>query len=311
VRYRPLGKTGLQVSIIGFGASPLGNEFGSIDARTGERAVHLALDRGINLFDVAPYYGRTLAEQRLGEALKGRRAEAVLATKCGRYDVDQFDFSASSITQSLENSLRRLQTDHVDVLTAHDIEFGSREQIVNETIPAMRDLQRAGKVCHVGISGLQLRMLADVAVRADVDTVLSYCRYNLLVDDMESWLLPVAKAHQIGLINASPLHMRLLTFEGAPAWHPAPDSVKRAAAQVVSRCAARGVDPALVALRFCLDQPDVSATLVGMSEPREVERNLLALEAPVEPDLFAEIAKLVEPVKNTTWRSGLPENHDG
>ncbi len=192
MEYRVLGKTGLRVSVIGFGGSPLGDEFGAIDSSEGERAVHLAVDSGINLFDVSPYYGRTLAEERLGGALASRREKVVLSTKCGRYDKQLFDFSAARVKASVDESLGRLRTDYIDLLTAHDIEFGDREQIVHETIPAMRDLQKQGKVRHIGISGLPLKMLADVAQRAAVDTVLSYCHYNLLSRDLDRWLTPVA-----------------------------------------------------------------------------------------------------------------------
>jgi L-galactose dehydrogenase len=310
VKYRAFGKTGLNVSIIGFGASPLGNEFGGIDPVEGARAVHLAIDQGINFFDVAPYYGRTLAEERLGAALAGKRQQIILATKCGRYDTDAFDFSPARVKTSVEESLRRLRTDYVDVLTAHDIEFGDREQLIRETIPAMRELQCEGKVRNVGISGLPLKMLADVAMRAQADTVLSYCRYNLIARDLDTWLTPVAEAQQIGLINASPLHMRLLTTTGAPGWHPAPDSVKRTGSQVVRLCQQHGVDPAALALRFCLMHPYVSCTLVGMSNAGEVERNLLALEMEPDAELLRQIEQMVEPVKNSTWRSGRPENND-
>ncbi|HMJ60224.1 MAG TPA: aldo/keto reductase, partial [Bryobacteraceae bacterium] len=233
MRYKPLGRTGLNVSVIGFGASPLGNEFGAVDPGDGERAVHAAIEHGINLFDVAPYYGRTLAEERLGAALEGKRDKIVLATKIGRYDVEAFDFSAKRVRSSVEESLRRLRTDYIDILTAHDIEFGDRTQIVEETVPAMRALQQEGKIRSVGISGLQLKVLADVAVRAEVDTVLSYCRHNLIIRDLDTWLTPVLQARQIGLINASPLHMRVLTTAGPPPWHPAPEAAKQAGAEVV------------------------------------------------------------------------------
>ena len=95
MEYGTLGRTGLEISKLGFGGSPLGNEFGETDPAEGERAVHCAIDLGINYFDVAPYYGRTLAETRLGDALAGRRNRVVLATKCGRYDLAGFDFSAA------------------------------------------------------------------------------------------------------------------------------------------------------------------------------------------------------------------------
>ncbi len=310
MEYRTLGRTGVRVSVVGFGASPLGDEFGSISSLEAGKAVHAAIEGGINFFDVAPYYGRTLAETRLGAALAGRRDEVILATKFGRYEKNLFDFSTARLKTSVEESLRRLRTDRVDLLTAHDIEFGEREQIVNQTIPAMRELQRQGKARFIGISGLPLKMLADVAQRTNVDTVLSYCHYNLLARDLDQWLTPFAKERNIGLINASPLHMRILTAAGPPAWHPAPSAVKRAGAEVVELCRRRGVDPSVIALRFCLDHKDVSTTLVGMSNAIEVERNIGALEIETDAELLAEIDGIVAPIRDLTWASGSPENSD-
>src|SRR5580704_15341428 len=211
MEYAALGRTGLRVSKLGFGGSPLGDEFGKTDPAEGERAVHCAIDLGINYFDVAPYYGRTLAEKRLGAALAGRRDKVVLATKCGRYDVKGFDFSAARIRSSIDESLQRLRTDYLDVFLAHDIEFVSERQIVEEAIPTMRELQCEGKARFIGITGLQLKMLRRVAEAAPVDAILSYCRYNLLITDMDDVLTPFAERNGIGLINASPLHMGILT----------------------------------------------------------------------------------------------------
>ena len=252
--YRTLGRTGLQVSAIGFGASPLGNEFGASDSAEGRRAVDAAVDAGITYFDVAPYYGRTLAEERLGEFLVGHRHQVVLATKAGRYDKelpDGFDFSAGRIARSVDESLRRLRTDYIDVYQLHDIEFGHREQILDETLPAMARLKAAGKIRWVGITGYPLQMLHDVAAASEVvDTVLSYCRYDLLDRGMAQILAPLAEARGLGLVNASPLHMRLLTRLGAPNWHPAPARVVAAAREATEYCAARGVDIADLAMQF-------------------------------------------------------------
>lgn len=308
--YKPLGRTGINLSVISFGGAPLGNEFGGIDLAGGQRAVHLAIDRGITLFDTSPYYGRTLSEARLGEALQGRRHEIILSSKCGRYDVAAFDFSAARIKTSVDESLRRLKTDHLDLLIAHDIEFADRQQIIHETIPAMRELQSAGKIRAVGISGLPLKILADVATRAKVDFVLSYCRYNPLIQDMDTHLTPILRQHGIGLINAAPVHLRLLTKEGPAAKHPAPESVKQAGAAIVQACLKHAVDPAIVALRFCLQHPYASSTCVGMSNQHEVEQNLTALDFAIPPALLNEIARIAEPVKNQTWSSGRPENQD-
>jgi L-galactose dehydrogenase len=311
--YRPLGKTGMQVSAIGYGASPLGNEFGDADFDEGVRAVQFAIDSGITFFDVSPYYGRTLAEERLGQALQGRRDKVILATKCGRYGktIDDCDYSSERVTTSIDESLKRLRTDYVDLLQVHDVEMvDDPDRIVTETIPALRKLQDAGKCRAIGITGLPLKILRYIASRAHVDTILSFCRYNLLVDDMNRHLTPFCIDHEVGLINASPLHMRILTKEGAPDWHPAPQPVKDAGRRVVELCRQANLDPADVALRFCLDHPYVASTLVGMSKVDHVKSNLRALTFKTPPALRQKIEQTIAPVKNVMWTQGRAENND-
>lgn len=308
--YRTLGNTGLHVSVLGFGASPLGAEFGAIDPAEGRRAVQVAMDHGINYFDVAPYYGRTLAEARLGEFLAGRRQEVVLATKVGRYDVDRFDFSAARTVQSVEESLRRLRTDTIDVIQVHDIEFGDRQQIIHETLPALHDLKKAGKVRFVGVTGYPLGQFLDIMDAVQIDTILSYCRYNLFDTTMDDLLTPVAQAKGVGLINASPLHMRVLTQKGAPDWHPAPYQVLQVARQVALYCQSRGVDIADLAMQFALAHEGVATTLVGMSKVRHVESNIRAVGVSPDPELLAEVQALIAPVKDVVWIEGRPENND-
>jgi L-galactose dehydrogenase len=310
LRKKVLGATGVTVSEIGFGASPLGNEFRQTDPAEGVSAVHAAIDRGINFFDVSPYYGRTLAEERLGIALQGKRQQVILATKCGRYDSECFDFSAARLRASIDESLKRLRTDYVDLWQAHDVEFVDARQIVEEAIPAMREIQRQGKARFVGITGLQLKLMRSIAEQVPVDTVLSYCRYNLLFDDLDQLLTSFAKDRQIGLINASPLHMGILTEHGAPSWHPAPREVQEVGAKIVRACEARGFKIGDVALRFCLDQPYAATTLVGMSTVEHVERNIAAIHCHPPAELMAEIRAIAAPVKNRWWPSGLPENWD-
>ena len=309
MQYRQLGETSLRVSILGYGASPLGNAFRQTDPVEGLAAVHLAVERGINYFDVSPYYGLTLAETRLGEALVGLRQQVILATKCGRYGADEFDFSAARITAGIDESLARLRTDYFDLLQAHDVEFGDVRQIVDETVPAMRRLQQQGKARFIGITGYSLKNLMAIAAQVPVDTILTYCRYNLMIDDMNSALIPFARQLGIGIVNASPLHMGILTERGAPEWHPAPQQVRDAGQRVVALCRAHGVDASEIALRFCLDHPDVATTLVGMSSRAHVERNLKCLELRIDPELLRQIRETVAPVANLTWPSGRPENY--
>jgi L-galactose dehydrogenase len=283
MEYRQLGRTALTVSTVGFGASPLGDVFGLTDPDEAVSAVHFAIDQGINFFDVSPYYGLTLAETRLGKALQGRRERVVLATKCGRYGDELFDFSAARITRSIDESLTRLRTEYVDLLQAHDVEFGDARQIVEETIPAMRALQQAGKVRAIGISGYSLPVLISIAEQAQVDTILTYCHHNLLIAEIEETLLPVAERLGIGVINASALHMGLLTENAPPHWHPAPLAVRSAAKQVMELCREYGLNGSEVALRFCFGFP------LHMREDLR---------------LMAEIRRVVAPVHNYVWPSG-------
>jgi L-galactose dehydrogenase len=310
MQYRRLGLTDLQLSVIGFGASPLGGVFGPSDAREGKTAVHLAIDNGINFFDVSPYYGLTLAEERLGQALLGKRDRVVLATKCGRYGLEQFDFSTRRVRLSIEESLKRLHTDHVDLFQAHDVEFGNVEQIVNETIPATRRLQEEGKCRYIGITGYPLKVLRRIAQMAKVDSILSYCRYDLLIEDLDTLLIPFAEQYGIGVINAAPLHMGLLTEQGAPDWHPASPELHLAVNKARLFCRERDIDLSELALRFCFDYPHVASTVVGMSTPDHVRRNLHAFVVPTDVEMVSQVKAILAPVSNLVWPSGRPENCD-
>jgi len=146
VEYRPLGRTGLNVSKLSFGASSLGGVFRDIDHAEALRTVHVALELGINFIDVAPYYGLTRAETVLGEALQTvDRERYTLATKVGRYGDAEFDFSAARVVAGLDESLARLGVDHVDLIQCHDIEFGDLDQIVEETLPALQRAKEQGR----------------------------------------------------------------------------------------------------------------------------------------------------------------------
>src|SRR5438477_9154030 len=151
---RLLGKTGLRLPILSFGASSLGAEFRQVDLNEALRSVRVALDLGMNFIDTSPFYGRGMSEVLLGIALKDvPRDSYILGTKLGRYDVAHFDFLAKRVAESIDVSLHRMGADHLDIILCHDIEFMDMNQIVNETLPALRKLQQQGKVKYVGISG--------------------------------------------------------------------------------------------------------------------------------------------------------------
>jgi L-galactose dehydrogenase len=308
MEYRKLGQTDLNLSLVGFGGATLGGVFGNIDPADAIRAVHLAVDSGINFFDSSPYYGITVSETRLGEALAGRRERVVVSTKCGRYGFDQFDFSAKRVTASIDESLRRLQTDYIDLFQVHDVEFGDVEQIIHETLPALRQLQKQGKARYIGITGYPPKLMRRMAEGTPVDSILTYCHYNLINTDMDGVLTNFAREHGIGLINASGLCMGLLTQHGPPDWHPAPQEVRDAGKKAAEYCRAHGADISKLALRFCLDHPFVSSTLIGMSSTREVEISLKLLESSTDKELLAQVEAILAPVFNYVWPSGRPEN---
>jgi len=309
MEYRTLGKTGLKVSALSFGASSLGSAFRQINKSDGLRAVHVSLESGINLLDVSPFYGLTVAETMLGEALAGvPREKYVLITKCGRYGNADFDFSAKRVTASIDESLKRLRLNHVEALLAHDIEFGDLNQIIQETIPAMRKIQQTGKVRFIGISGLPLAAFRRVADAVPLDVVLSYCHYGLN-DTALSDFIPQFKKQGIGIISASPLGMRLLSESGMPDWHPAPAAVKAACSKAVAHCRARGSNIEKLALQFALANPDIATIMVGSADPENMKRNIAWAAEPLDRKLLAEVLEIIKPVHNVTWSSGRPENN--
>jgi len=309
MQYRRLGKTALNVSVIGFGASPLGNVFDDCDEQEGTRSVHAAIDAGINFFDVAPFYGITLAEERLGEALKGKRDKVILATKCGRYGLRDFDFSYQRILDSADESLARLQTDYVDLMQLHDIEFGTKEQVLNEAIPALYEIKKSGRARYIGITGLPVNYLAEIARQVDIDTILSWAHYNLLQDEINKELVPLSKERDLGLMNAAPLLQRILSDASIPSWHNAPAGMQAMQVPLQACCAKYGLKLSDVAIAFATAHPDIASTIIGMCDTVNVSNNIKALETQIPKELLEEIEILVAPVKNSMWFEGMPENN--
>jgi aryl-alcohol dehydrogenase-like predicted oxidoreductase len=311
MEYRKLGKTGLEVSYLGFGASSLGSVFRPIDEAEGIRAVHRAIDLGINYIDVSPFYGLTKAETVLGKALEEiPRHRYYLATKVGRYGEAEFDFSAKRVVESVEKSLRRMKVDYIDIIQCHDIEYGDLDQVVEETLPALRKVQAAGKVGFVGITGLPLKIFEYVMDRAEVDTILSYCHCSLNDSSLE-YLIPGLEAKGAGIITASPLSMGLLTRRGPPDWHPATAPIREACARAAAFCESRGADIARLAMQYSLAHPKVHTTLVGTANPENIQKNVAWLEEPMDEALLREVKTLLEPIRNKTWIVGRPENSGG
>ena len=313
MHYRALGRTGLNVSVLSFGASSLGGVFRATDDNDAIRTVHTALDLGMNFLDVSPYYGATKAETVLGRALKGiARDRYILATKVGQYGDGAFDFSAARVTRSLDESCARLGVDHVDLLQCHDIEFADLDQIVNETLPALVRLRAAGRIGHIGITGLPLKIFPAVLDRTApgvVETVLSFCRYELNDTALDS-LVPYFKQKGVGIINASPTGMGLLTERGVPSWHPAPPAMVAGARRAVDYCKSVGADIVKLAVQFCVAHPDIATTLVGSANPDNIRKNIAYVDEPIDSELLAKVLELLKPIHNHNFTRGRPENRD-
>src|ERR687895_2053859 len=255
---RPLGKTGLSVPILSFGASSLGQEFRQVDVNEALRAVHVALDTGMNFIDTSPYYGRGMSEVLLGVALREvPRERYLLCTKLGRYAPQHFDFSARRVAESVDVSLERMKVEHLDIILCHDIEFVDMRQIVDETLPALRKVQQQGKVRFVGISGYPMKIFKYVLDRAPLDVILSYNHYTLQ-NTMLAGLLPYLKQKGVGVMNAAPFSARLLTNAPLPKWHKATPQVRDVCRRAAEHCQSRGTDIAKLALQFSIEHREMA-----------------------------------------------------
>jgi aryl-alcohol dehydrogenase-like predicted oxidoreductase len=310
MKYRELGRTGLKLSVVSYGAASIGNEYGNLDETQGIRSLHVALEGGVNFIDTSPYYGRTLSEKLLGKAFKEiARERFFLGTKWGRYDVDRFDFSAARVTRSVDESLQRMGLDYLDIIQCHDIEFGDLEQVMDEALPTLGKLKEQGKVRFVGVTGFPLKIFRTILERADLDCVLSYCHYSLNNTSLLG-LIPWLKSRGVGIMNASPFSERLLTRQPLPAWHHAPPVLRNYCRKAVEYCDRKGVDIASLAIRFCVENPDLTTTVAGTANPVNMANILRWVDEPLDRQLLAEVQEILEPVKNVMWPVGRPENSD-
>jgi L-galactose dehydrogenase len=307
---RPLGKTGLNVPMLSFGASSLGQEFRSVTLDEAVRSVRVALDCGLSLIDTAPFYGRGMSEVLLGVALKGVPRESyLLCTKLGRYDLPHFDFSAKRVAESVDVSLHRLGTDHIDLMLCHDIEFVPMQQIVDETLPALRKIQGQGKVRFIGFSGYPMKIFRFILGQTDVDVALSYNQYTLQNTRFADEIVPMLRARGIGAMNAGPFSARLLTNAPLPKWLKEPEEVKAAARRAAEHCASKGSDIAKLALQFSCANPDIATTIAGSANPENIRRWAQWIAEPLDEELLREVQEIFRPVKNIGHTEGLPENN--
>ena len=313
--YNEIGKTGMRVSNLGFGASALGGVFHSIREDEGIRAVHTAVDGGINFIDVSPYYGHLKAETVLGKALKEiPRDKYYLSTKVGRYGkdgVNTWDYSAERVTASVYESMERLNIDYIDLINVHDIEFqaslpGGLQKVCDETLPALVALKKKGVVGHVGITDLQpenLKWVIEHVEEGTVESILNFCHYSLN-DTLLTEYLDFFEQHSVGVINASPLSMGLLSSRGTPDWHPAPQALKDACARAAAFCADKGYPIEKLAIQFSTSlNPRIATTLFSSANPANVQKNIDFVNDPIDGQLVKEVQRIIGDQMGARWKN--------
>ncbi len=306
----PLGETGISLSQLSFGASSLGQEFRRVDLAEALQSVHTALDLGMNFIDTSPFYGRGMSEVMLGVALREvPRDRYYLGSKLGRYSKSHFDFSPRRVAESVDISLERLGTDHLDIMLCHDIEFVDLEPIVEETIPALKREQQKGKVRFVGISGYPMHVFRYVLERTDLDVILSYNHYTLQ-NTMLTELIPLCKEKGVGIMNAAPFSARLLTNTELPPWHRATKEVRRIASQAAQHAASRGVDLAQLAVQYSINHADLATCIIGSANPANVRKWVDWAEQPIDSQLMDEVLGILKPIHDWFYIEGQPENND-
>ncbi len=310
MEYRELGKTGLKLPILSFGASSLGQEFRNVDLGEALGSVLAALDVGMNFIDTSPFYGRGMSEVLLGIALRDvPRDRYILGTKLGRYDRAHFDFSARRVVESVDVSLHRMGVEHLDICLCHDIEFVDMSQVVEETIPALRQVQQQGKVRFIGISGYPMKAFRYVLDRTDLDVVLSYNHYTLQ-NTIFGDLVPYLKEKGVGVMNAAPFSARLLTNAPLPAWHKATPEVRAVCRRAAEHSAAQGVDIAQLALQFSIANPAMTTCVTGSANPGRIREWARWAEQPLDQTLLREVLEILKPIHNWFYIEGRPENND-
>ena len=319
MRYTELGKTGMKISHLSFGASSLGSVFRETNEKESFEAVETAIEGGINFIDVSPYYGHYKAETVLGKALRNiPRKKYYLSTKVGRYGkdgVNTWDYSAKRVTDSVYESMERLGIDYIDLINVHDIEFqatrpGGLQLVVDETLPALVELREKGVVGHVGITDLQLENLKWVVEHCQqptakgqkpmVESILNFCHYTLNDDALIDYL-DFFERKGVGIINASPLSMGLLSQRGVPAWHPAPKALVEACERAAKFCEEKGCPIEKLAVQYSVSDPRIASTLFSSANPANVRRNIEWAEEEPDWDLVREVKKLIGGQQRVTW----------
>ena len=318
MKTRPVGRTGLQVTEIGFGGAPLGNLYTAIDDESGHAAVRAAWDGGVRYFDTAPHYGLGLSERRLGAVLREKpRADYVISTKVGRLLVEnprptgsdlesggfavpdgltrQYDYSRDAVLRSLDASLERLGLDRVDIVYLHDPE-NHMDQAVHDGVAALVELREQGVIGAVGAGMNFVAPLLRFVTETEVDAVMLAGRWTL-ADRTGASLLEACAQRGVSVVAAAPYNSGLLARQHPPDdshfdYDQAPADVVAFARALAARCEAAGTTLPQAALQFPLQHPAVPTVVVGMRTATQARGNLAWAADPLPASTWEALATL-------------------
>jgi D-threo-aldose 1-dehydrogenase len=318
---RPLGLAPLAVSVLGFGAAPLGGLYQAVSAADAGAAVEAALTAGVTYFDTAPLYGHGLSEHRLGEALREvRRDDFVLSTKVGRllrpargavrsdglfenalpFDY-VYDYSGDGARRSLEDSLQRLGLARVDIALIHDVvprwhgaEFERRfRESMEGAYPVLAELRAAGVVRAIGVGVKDWDVCLRYLRAGDFDCVMLAGQYTLLCQDALPELLPHCARTGVGVLLAAPFNSGILATGAGPDaryfYQPAPPEILARTRRLEAVCRRHDVTLGSAALQFSLAHPAVSSVVPGARSRAEVDANVRLVRQPIPPDFWQEL----------------------
>ena len=301
MRYRPLGSSGIEASVVGFGAWAVGGWFwGGADDKQSMRAIHAAIDEGVNLIDTAPGYGLGHSEEVVGKAVRDRREKVLLATKCGlvwhvergSYHLEQDGRSvhkylgAESIRYEIEQSMRRLQTDVIDLYQTH---WPDETTPIEETMEVLLELKREGKIRAIGVSNASIDQMDEYRLLGSVDTDQE--KYSMLARRLDSAQLPYCERNGIAVLAYSPLEQGLLSGKVSVERRLAPGDLRAdnpgfapekreeilGLLEVLRPMAeARGITLAQLAIAWTVSQPGLTHALVGARDPVQASENAAA-----------------------------------
>lgn len=320
---RRLGKSTLEVSVLGLGSAPLGDLFEVIPEERASATVEAAYKAGVRLFDTAPLYGRGIAEHRFGHVLRQRpeeRESFVLATKVGRYLVPETpdkvdrsvfkggldfrlvnDYSYDGTMRALEQSYQRLGMNRIDIVHIHDVDvqtwgtaYSDRFREASDgAYRALDELRAAGVIGAIGVGVNEVEPLIEFSRAGDFDCFMLAGRYTLLEHAALDELLPLCQKKGIGVLTAGPYNSGILATGAKPGakynYKPAPQAILERVAAIEGVCARHGVPLAAAAIQFPLAHPAVASMVPGAVRPEEVHANAALIETAIPAAFWEEL----------------------